>query len=89
MITEDDGNFLVGFGKWVRNAALGKNDDGAVHRGPQPGYMSMPEKSTSLANNGEVVHIALVSLYGTLSYIGWSISPPCLKLSNAMPVPLK
>jgi hypothetical protein len=24
--TEDDGNFLVGFGKWVRNATLGKND---------------------------------------------------------------
>jgi hypothetical protein len=24
--TEDDGNFLVGFGKWVRNTTLGKND---------------------------------------------------------------
>jgi len=46
----------------------------------------MPEKSASLACSGEVVHIALASLYGTLCYICWPISPPSLNLSNAMPV---
>jgi hypothetical protein len=48
--------------------------------------MGVPEKSASLAYNGEVVNIAPTSLYRTLCYICWPISPPSLKLSNAMPI---
>lgn len=46
----------------------------------------MPEKSPSLANNGEVVDIALASLNGALRHICWPISPPTPKLSNPMPM---
>lgn len=46
----------------------------------------MPKESPSLANNGEVVHVALPSLYRALSYVCRSISPTRLKLSDAMPI---
>jgi len=34
--TEDYGNFLVGFGKWVGNALLGKNDKRTIESCSQP-----------------------------------------------------
>ncbi|WVZ03879.1 hypothetical protein V8G54_024685 [Vigna mungo] len=46
----------------------------------------MPEKSSSLSYDGEVVHITLTSLNGTLSYVRWTICPSTSKLSNSMPV---
>lgn len=46
----------------------------------------MPEQSSSLASNGEVVDITLVSLNRALGYIRWPICPPALELSDTMPV---
>ena len=48
--------------------------------------MSMPEESSSLSNNGEVVQITLSSLNWTLSYVQWPIRPSAAKLSDSMPV---
>ena len=47
----------------------------------------MPEESSSLANNGVVVEIALPCLNGALRHIRRPIRPPTPKLSDSMPVP--
>lgn len=46
----------------------------------------MPEESSSLSNDCEVVRVCLVGLYRTLCHVSWSISPPTPKLPNAVPV---
>lgn len=45
----------------------------------------MPEQSTPLANDREVVDVALAGLYGALSNIGRPICPSTLQLSYSMP----
>lgn len=62
-----------------------ENDERSVDSCPKPLEMSVPKESPSLANNGEVVHIALPCLNGTLCDISWPICPPALELSNSMP----
>ena len=48
--------------------------------------MSMPKQGSSLASDGEIVHIALACLNWALSHIRRPICPPTSKLSNSMPV---
>lgn len=36
LLTKDDGDFLVRFGKWVRDIALGEDDNRSVEGGPEP-----------------------------------------------------
>lgn len=36
LITEHDGDFLVGFGKWVRNIVLREDDKGSIDRNSKP-----------------------------------------------------
>lgn len=36
IITEDNWNFLVRLGKWIRNATLGKNDNGTIESRSEP-----------------------------------------------------
>jgi hypothetical protein len=48
----------------------------------------MPEESSSLSCNSEVVHISLVCLNRALCDVCWPICPSTLKLTNSMPVQL-
>lgn len=36
IITKDNWNFLVRLGKWIRNATLGKNDNGTIESRSEP-----------------------------------------------------
>lgn len=84
-LTEDDRNFPVGLRERIGSVLDGKNYDRAVNGGSQPWDMSMPEQSSSLSYNGEVVRVALPVLDWTLRYICWPVCPSAQKLSNSMP----
>lgn len=76
----------MGFGEGIRDVASRGDDDGPVEGGPQPGDVSVPEESPSLAYDGEVIHIALPCLYGALGHVRRTISPSTPQLANTMPV---
>ena len=84
-LTQNYDLLFVRFGKWIRNAALGQNDNGAIHGGPEPGDMCMPKKCASLPCDGEVVDVTLPWLYGALRDICWAISPTSSKLFDSVP----
>lgn len=75
----------MGFGKGVREATLGEDDDGAMDSGPDPGDMGMVEEGSPLAYDGEVVGIALSALNWALRYVGRSICPSTPQLPDTMP----
>ena len=85
-ITQDDGDFFVGFGEGVGNPQVGEDDDGAVEGGSQPRDVGVPEEGASLAHDGEVVHVAVAGLNRALGHISRSIGPTTSQLPNAMPV---
>lgn len=66
MLTKKNGNFLVRFDKRIRSIFLREDNKWTIDSSSKPSDMCMPEESSSLANNGEVVHIALATLNGTL-----------------------
>lgn len=85
MRTQDDKDFLIGFGERIGHPNLRENDKRAVDGSPKPRDMSVPKKGAFLPYNGEVVHVALPGLDRALSHIGRSIGPPAPQLSNTVP----
>ncbi|GER47234.1 uroporphyrinogen decarboxylase [Striga asiatica] len=86
MLTEYNGDFLVGFLERVRLVFLGEDDDGPVERGPEPRDVGVPEKGSALAHYREIVNIALPSLDRALGYVRRPIGPSTAKLPNSVPV---
>lgn len=84
-LTKHNDLFLVRFRKWIRNAALRQDDDGAMHCGSEPGNMCMPKKCASLSRKSEIVDIVFPRLNWTLCNVCWPIVPACSKLPNTMP----
>ena len=41
-ITKENGDFFIGFGKWVRDAALREDDEGSIDCGPEPRVVGVP-----------------------------------------------
>lgn len=75
--TQYKNQLLMGRVKWIRDSKFGQNDHCAIESGSEPKNMGVPEKSASLASDGEVVYIALPCLNWALCYIGRPIGPSC------------
>ena len=86
-VTKNNCHFLVGLWEWVRFIAPGEDDDRAIQRSSQPWDVSMPQQSSSLACDGEVVGVCLAGLYWTLCHVRRSICPSTSKLANTVPAP--
>lgn len=88
-VTKYNGDFLVGFFKRIGFIAPGEDDHGSIYGGSQPRDVSMPEQSSSLSGDHEIVRVCLPCLDRTLCYVSRSISPAASQLPNSMPRKLK
>jgi hypothetical protein len=84
--TYNDGDLLVRLGKWVRAGPASRPDDqGAVHRCPEEGNVSMPPQCAFLSSNVEPVGEVLVWENGALGDHWHPVRPTVELLLHAMP----
>lgn len=76
---------LVRAGEGIVLSPLRVNDDGTMNRGPQPGYMRVPEERAPLVVDGEPVRVRLTGLNRTLRHVRRTIGPARQRLKNSMP----
>lgn len=85
ILTKHDWNLLVWFLEWIWLVTSWQDDDRPINCCSKPWNMSMPEQSSPLTDDREVICVTLVKLYRTLCNICWSICPSVCKLPNSMP----
>ena len=85
LLTEDDGDLLVGRRERVGHAELGEDDQGPVDGGAEPGDVGVPPQRAALPGDGEVVHVALPRLDRALRDVRRAVRPPRPQLPDAVP----
>lgn len=75
----------MGCRKRIRHAKLRQDYKGAVNCCPEPENVSMPKQGSTLASDGEVVHITLTWWDWALGDVCRPVRPPGSELPNSVP----
>ena len=73
--TYEERDLFDGRAEGVGHIDLGKDDEGAVNRGTQPGDVRMVEERTTLVDYTELVDIRIAVLDGTLRNVCRPVRP--------------